>query len=90
MDVRDLALRRTGQNLGFRAPQQFFCQSRFTGTCLASDSALRPVAVGKVLPEIARGAFAKACKALGVDRILKIRFCRFHRVFKKFRNQDQF
>ena len=41
----------------------------------------------KTVPETAQAAFEKACKGLGLSRISKIRlskirFCRFHRVFR--------
>ena len=36
----------------------------------------------KTVPETAQAAFEKTCKGLGLSRISKIRFCRFHRVFR--------
>ena len=48
---------------------------------LSSDFAFKATGSGaKNSPETARGAFEKACRGLGFDRISKIRFCRFHKV----------
>ena len=55
-----------------------FFQSRFTGTCLASDSAFKAGGSGpKTVPEIARGTLKKPAKPWNSPE-------RFHRFFKKF------